>query len=264
MKHEWIQIAVEAAEKAAEAIMTIYDTDFEVRLKDDKSPVTTADQASSDILIAALNKTNLPIISEEEAQPPFEERSKASYVWIVDPLDGTKEFIRKNGEFCICIALVKNGIPYFGLIAAPVAQKIMLGSKEMGTFYFDFGEKDYLNKRFQLPTVMGQEVSTVAYSRSHLSNATKQFLNDIEAGHEFSFIRKGSALKFLDLALNHAQLYPRTAPTMEWDIAAGHAIYEGVGGEVLDFTTFEPLKYNKENLYNPYFIAKPAQIIFEK
>ena len=263
MKKEWIELAVQAAKEASKEIMNVYSLPFEIEIKQDNSPVTIADKLSGKTIQRHLQQTGIKIISEEETIPPYASRKNEEFVWIVDPLDGTKEFIKKNDEFCICIALIKNGIPHFGLIASPTEKKIILGGKEIGTFEFDFNEDDFLNNKNKLPIISDRKINTITHSRSHLSEQTSTLLEQFNKKSEYKFIRKGSALKFIDLAKNKAQLYPRTAPTMEWDIAAGHAIYEGVGGEVLDFSNFEPLTYNKEDLYNPYFIAKPQSIIFK-
>ncbi len=258
---DWIKAAVTAAKEASEAILKIYDTGFEVDLKADQSPVTVADKTSSQIISKHLSKTNIQIISEEEEAASYTERQKQEYIWIIDPLDGTKEFIAKNGEFCICIALVKNGNPIFGLIAAPIEQTILLGGKEIGAYYFNYQTTDFLVDDYKVPQLSINTQKTIAYSRSHFSNKAQQVIDAITEKHGMpQFIKKGSALKFIDLTLGKADFYPRLAPTMEWDIAAGQAIYESVGGEVLDFTNFEPLKYNKEDLYNPFFIAKNKEL----
>jgi len=254
---KWIHTAIEAAKLASESIMDIYSSDFEVYYKTDRSPVTDADKKSSQVILSELTKTKIPVISEEETIQPFEKRKDNPYTWIVDPIDGTKEFVAKNGEFCICIALIKKNKPIFGLIASPVAQSILIGGKSIGAYYFDFGSKDYFNEAYKVPPLTITPQKTVAYSRSHFSTRAQTFMDSLSEKYgKLNYIKKGSALKFIDLALCRADFYPRLAPTMEWDIAAGQAIYEAVGGEVLDFTNFEPLTYNKENLYNPFFIAK--------
>ncbi len=257
MDKRWVEIALEAAKEASQAIMQIYATDFSVDYKKDKSPVTIADKTSSDILIQHLTTTGIPIICEEEKAPRYEERKDAEYIWIVDPLDGTKEFIRKNDEFCICIALVHKSLPIFGLIASPTTNKIILGGKQIGAYHFDYSDLDYLNQKNKIEDLSINHSKTVAYSRTHFTGKALTLIEQLETKYgKLDVIQKGSALKFFDLVLGRADFYPRMAPTMEWDIAAGQAIYETVGGEVLDFTNFEPLKYNKENLYNSFFIAK--------
>lgn len=261
LDQNWIKTAIEAAKSASDIIMEIYNSDFEVFFKADRSPVTTADKKASKIIVAELSKTNIPIISEEEINQPFEERKGNALTWIVDPIDGTKEFVAKNGEFCICIALIKKNSPVFGLIASPVEEKILIGGKSIGAYYFPLNESDFLNQEYRVSNLTLSAEKTVAYSRSHFSTRAQQFMDGLRAVYgDLNYIKKGSALKFVDLVLGRADFYPRFAPTMEWDIAAGQAIYEAVGGEVLDFTNFEPLKYNKENLYNPFFIAKNKEL----
>lgn len=254
---DWIETAMHAAIEAANAIDELYQTNFDVEIKADRSPVTIADKTSSQIILRILKETKIPIISEEETIPPFKQRSQLDWIWIVDPLDGTKEFIRQNDEFCVCIALIYQSQPVFGILADPVKKMILAGGESMGAFYFPFGEYGMGHSQFQLKNIKSNKTKIIAHSRSHFSEKTKVFIESIEKDYgEVDFIKKGSALKFVDLCIGKADFYPRMAPTMEWDIAAGDAIYRSIGGEVLDFTKFEPLKYNKENLYNPYFIAR--------
>ncbi|NOQ75109.1 MAG: 3'(2'),5'-bisphosphate nucleotidase CysQ [Crocinitomix sp.] len=258
---DWITTAVAAAIEASAAILEVYQAGFEVTIKADRSPVTLADKTSSRIICKHLESTGIQVMSEEEEASTYIERQKQEYIWIVDPMDGTKEFIAKNGEFCICIALVKNGKPIFGLIAAPIDQTILLGGNEMGAYYFDYETVDFLNETYKVPKLSINPQKTIAHSRSHFSEKGQRMIDSITEKYGApKFIKKGSALKFIDLVLGKADFYPRLAPTMEWDIAAGQAIYESVGGEVLDFTNFEPLEYNKENLYNPFFIAKNKEL----
>lgn len=261
----WIELAITSAIEASRTIMDVYKKDFNVDLKSDQSPVTAADKGSSAIITAILEKTGIMVISEEEKIPPFEKRRHEKYIWIVDPLDGTKEFIQKNGEFCICIALIYENKPVFGLIASPTEDMILLGGTDLGVYYFPIQTEDPFLTEFKIESLSFEKPLTVAHSRSHFSIYTKQFIDQLTPEHgEHSVIKKGSALKFIDLALSKAHFYPRMAPTMEWDIAAGQAIYEALGGEVLNFTTFEPLHYNKEDLHNPYFIAKNKQLKLRK
>lgn len=261
LDNNWIMTAVTAAKEASKAILEIYHSGFEVEVKADRSPVTIADKKSSQIICDHLDGTGIHIMSEEVEAATFEERQKQDLIWIIDPLDGTKEFIAKNGEFCICIALVKKGKPIFGLIASPIDQTILLGGNEMGAYYFDYNTVDFLNESNKVAKLKVKAEKTVAHSRSHFSTKGQEFIDSITEKYGTpKYIKKGSALKFIDLTLGKADFYPRLAPTMEWDIAAGQAIYESVGGEVLDFTNFEPLEYNKENLYNPFFIAKNKEL----
>jgi 3'(2'), 5'-bisphosphate nucleotidase len=258
-------LAIQAAIEASKKIITIYEKNFEIEYKKDHSPVTHADKASSEIINHHLQKTGIPIISEEDQIPKFEIRKNYDTVWIVDPLDGTKEFIKKNDEFCICIALVHKNKPVFGIIASPTEQKILLGGKGMDVFYSNFDEALFDLNKNKIQPIHHKGKLTIAHSRSHFNKKTLGIIDAMSSIYgQPSYIKKGSALKFIDLVVGDAQFYPRMAPTMEWDIAAGQAIYEAVGGEVLDFITFEPLTYNKEDLFNPFFIAKKKEILLLK
>ena len=251
-------IAIDAAIAASKAIMEIYQQEFSFQDKSDGSPVTKADLASSQLIEQMLGPLGIPITGEESEKLPFEVRQHWTKCWCIDPLDGTKEFIKRNDEFAINIALVENGAPIFGLIASPVQEKILMGSKEIGVFILQFKDVHHFDnwQKLEIPRQSNNPL-VMACSRSHHSGAVLQIINEIKAqGHELDFIKKGSALKFFDLAEGRADIYPRFAPTMEWDIAAGQAILEALGGEVVHAETGEPLHYNKANLVNPYFIAR--------
>jgi 3'(2'), 5'-bisphosphate nucleotidase len=252
------QLALEAALEASKAIMQVYEQDFESRDKQDGSPVTAADLAASEQIEKILAPLGIPITGEETDKAPYEERQNWQQCWCVDPLDGTKEFIKRNGEFAVNIALIENGKPVFGLIAAPVKEQILLGSIETGVFILHFKDVDQIEnwKQLGIPLKINNPL-VMACSRSHHSGPVLQFINELKVqNQEIDFIKKGSALKFFDLATGAADVYPRYAPTMEWDIAAGQAILEALGGEVVHAETGEPLHYNKANLVNPYFIAR--------
>lgn len=238
--------------------MAIYEQNFESKDKADGSPVTAADLAASACIEEILAPLGIPITGEESDKAPYEQRQHWQQCWCIDPLDGTKEFIKRNGEFAVNIALIENGEPIFGLIASPVQEKILLGSKVTGVFVFDFQDWEVQDKWIQLTASFNTNNPLVmACSRSHHSGPVLQIINSIkEEGYELDYIKKGSALKFFDLAQGKADVYPRFAPTMEWDIAAGQAILEALGGEVVHAETGEPLRYNKANLINPYFIAR--------
>ncbi len=259
----FIPIVLKACVEASEAIMHIYETDFDPTLKSDGSPVTQADLLSNAIIKKALEKTGIPTIMEESVNSPFETRKNWESVWIVDPLDGTKEFIRKNDEFAVCIALVHQNQPVLGFIVSPVNQEIIFGGKGIGVSLVDF---DHTDKPANWKTIHPKnEINNplrIAGSRSHHSGNDLEFAQSMrEIFGEVEFIKKGSALKFFDLALGKADVYPRFAPTMEWDIAAGQAIIEALGGTVVHADTDQPLVYNKENLYNSFFIVKSRAVI---
>lgn len=252
------RFAISAALAASKAIMAIYEQNFESKDKADGSPVTAADLAASACIEEILAPLGIPITGEESDKAPYEQRQHWQQCWCIDPLDGTKEFIKRNGEFAVNIALIENGEPIFGLIASPVQEEILLGSKVTGVFVFDFQDWEVQDKWIQLTASFNTNNPLVmACSRSHHSGPVLQIINSIkEEGYELDYIKKGSALKFFDLARGAADIYPRFAPTMEWDIAAGQAILEALGGEVVHAETGEPLRYNKANLVNPYFIAR--------
>ncbi len=235
------------AKKAGEEILEIYNETFEVKQKKDHSPLTKADIASNEIICKNLQKLypNIPIISEENREIEYKERKKWEYLWLIDPLDGTKEFIKRNGEFCINIALIYKNKPVLGVIYSPVSKDIYYAKEGSGAF--KNGKK--------LPFKKTHNTLRVIISRSHLSKETKDFINSIKTEKQIELIQKGSALKFTLLAENKADIYPRLSKTMEWDTAAGDAIIRECGKKVLDFKNKTPFIYNKENLTNPWFIA---------
>jgi 3'(2'), 5'-bisphosphate nucleotidase len=252
--------AVHASIAASEAIMQIYQHDFEEIIKSDGSPLTQADLASSDIIDLFLSPLGIPITGEETEKMSFEERSTWTECWCVDPLDGTKEFIKKNGEFAVNIALIKEGKAHFGLIASPVRREIIIGSMETGVYLFSFDEVQDFSawKKLCIPKKHNNPIVLIG-SRSHHSGSMLEIIESLKSmSSGIEFTQMGSSLKFFDLALGTADIYPRFAPTMEWDIAAGQAILEALGGSVVHVETGEPLRYNKANLLNPFFIARTA------
>ncbi len=254
--------AIEASIEASKEIMRIYDLPLEKSIKDDGSPVTSADLASSAIISTRLKQTGIPIIGEELIATPFEIRKAWKQVWIVDPLDGTKEFIKKNGEFAVNIALVDKGEPIFGIITCPVEQTILIGAKNKGVYLTTFDSVKDQDSWIQLhPKTLNNPI-VFAGSRSHYSGEMLHIVEQLKAKYtNVNFIQKGSSLKFFDLAKGDADIYPRFAPTMEWDIASGQAILNELGGSVLDASANTPLVYNKEDLHNPYFIARSQAFI---
>ncbi len=253
--------ALETSIQASEEIMRIYQTSFQKKLKTDGSPVTEADTASAKIIVDQLRDFGIPIISEEDPNDAFQERKEWKEVWIIDPLDGTKEYIRRNGEFAVNIALVREGKPVFGIIASPVNRTILLGGDEIGAYILDFDQIYSPSKWEKLTISTINSPIVLASSRTPYRGREVEFIEKIKKHDEVDFIKKGSALKFFDLAEGRADVYPRFAPTMEWDIAAGQAILEALGGVVLNVEDGLPLKYNKESLLNPHFIAKTKGFI---
>ena len=257
MLDHYIPTIIKALEEASATIMEIYVKDFDIDYKEDNSPVTEADIASSKILTRIISQFNIPIISEEEEKPSFENRKNDSLIWLVDPLDGTREFIKKNDQFCICVALIENGTPTLGFIASPTTKTILFGGESIGAFLVPFGTEASLNDKWKLKKPTPNQPKVIIRSNSPLSINSKKLISDIEETvGKTNQINKGSALKFFDLLTGKADIYLRLAPTMEWDIAAGQAIYQTIGGEIRNLDTKEELRYNKKDLRNPYFLAK--------
>lgn len=255
-----------ASVDASRVIMRYYEDGFRPKYKADGSPVTEADFASSNVISEHLLLTNIPILGEETEQADFEIRKNWKQNWCVDPLDGTKEYIKRNGEFAVNIALIENNIAIFGVIAWPAAKKVIFGGKETGVFVADFDSIESSENWLKLETKETSNIPLVmATSRSPHSGASAAFIEELKMDHpEIHFLKKGSALKFFDLAYGTADIYPRFAPTMEWDIAAGQAIIEALGGSVCSVESGEPLRYNKENLLNPHFVAKTKPLTNER
>ncbi len=252
-----IEKIIDLARSAGDEIMKIYAQDFSVELKGDNSPLTQADKKSNSIIIKGLTELypEIPIISEETKLTAYEERKGWQTYWLVDPLDGTKEFIKKNGEFTVNIALMTDGRPVLGVVYAPAQNKMWYGMMGEGSYFVsEDGSKVSLKKGGNWRDM--DKVNVVA-SRSHLSDETLQFVEDLKKeGKQVDFISSGSSLKFCLVAEGRADVYPRFAPTMEWDTAAGQAVVEIAGGTVLNWNTKKRLEYNKENLLNPFFIVE--------
>lgn len=262
MERKNLSLAISAALKGGDAIMEIYSKDFAVDFKADQSPLTEADRKADQEIHHILGNT-FPIISEETKAMPFEVRKDWSTCWLVDPLDGTKEFVKRNGEFTVNIALIENGTPVLGVVYLPVAHKLYFAGKEMGSFVYHPNSREELNDLndiFIHATNLNQktypENYTIVASRSHMSAETEAFIEECKKKHgHIELISKGSSIKLCLVAEGKANVYPRIAPTMEWDTAAAHAVAKYSGCEVLDFNTRKELKYNKENLLNPHFIV---------
>ena len=256
-----LSVAIKAALAAGTEILMVYDTNFDVEQKKDDSPLTQADKNANEVINEYLKSTEIPIISEENRQLDYAERKDWSRCWIVDPLDGTKEFIKRNGEFTVNIALVENGNPVIGVIYVPVSKELYFTSADGKTSkkIIISSENDpveeILKNAKEIKPSKASVVKIVG-SRSHLNEETKNFIAEIAKQNEVEIVSKGSSLKFCLVAEGLAQLYPRFAPTMEWDTAAGHAICNAVGVSVIDQTTEKNMQYNKPNLLNNYFLVK--------
>lgn len=258
-----LALAVKAAIKAGEEILKIYEQDFTIETKQDASPLTEADRQSNKVILEKIEPTGIPIISEEIKNMDYQERANWQQCWMVDPLDGTKEFIKKNGEFTVNIALIEQGQPVLGVVYIPVTRKLFFATAELGSFVYTFHENEkmpdmtsLLKRAEKLDAPPLPDVYTIVASRSHLSPETKDFIDECKKKYrEVALISKGSSIKLCLVAEGKAHVYPRIAPTMEWDTAAAHAVAKFAGCSVLDYHTRKELQYNKENLRNPYFIV---------
>ena len=255
--------AITAALQAGKAILEIYHSgEFDIELKGDNSPLTRADTASHNVIMSYLEPTDIPVLSEEGKAIAYEERKDWSQLWIVDPIDGTKEFIKRNGEFTINIALIENNRPLIGVIFVPVTGELYFSSKEIGAFKVAVDLEDYdldalLEKANKLPLQREDKTFTIVASRSHMSKETEEYVQQMRDLHgEVHLISKGSSLKLCMVAEGAANCYPRFAPTMEWDTAAGQAICEHAGFEVIDWDTKKNMLYNREELLNNWFLVK--------
>jgi 3'(2'), 5'-bisphosphate nucleotidase len=259
-----LQLAITASIDAGKAILDIYyKPDFESELKNDNSPLTEADLAASKIINNYLIDTPFHIINEEIKNKDYAERKTWETCWIVDPLDGTKEFVKRNGEFTVNIALCKNGAPVLGVIYVPVSRELYYADvTTQSAFKTILGENHELNSEILneedriFPSKPNNSLMRVVGSRSHMNDTTLEFINEVEKNYEkVEIVSKGSSLKFCLVAEGKADVYPRFAPTMEWDTAAGQAICEAAGLKVISRKTNKELEYNKENLLNPHFIV---------
>jgi 3'(2'), 5'-bisphosphate nucleotidase len=251
-----LEIAEDAALQAGRAIMEIYQSgEYYKEIKPNESPLTTADKKSHEIITGHLRKTNLPVLSEEGINIDFRERKCWEYFWMIDPLDGTKEFINKISEFTINIALVQRNMPVGGVIYAPAIDTLYKGSKETGACKNKNGnlvQFPSLNKKIQFHDLLQKEHITMVASRSHFSPEVKSFINRF---HNVTLKLLGSSLKFMLLLENEADIYARFGSTMEWDTAAAHAILN-VSNRGVYHTDFKSeLIYNKPDLTNPDFLA---------
>ena len=272
------------ARHAGARIMAVYDAgELHIEHKPDNSPLTLADRNAHDAILQGLSDLTpeVPILSEEGRHLPFSERQRWQMFWLVDPLDGTKEFIKRNGEFTVNIALVENGEPVLGIVYAPDARIAWVGSRAGSAV--TSGDSGHSLKLSDVdPTQTTEEIdpdtagvpisvknrdsdrAVIVASRSHMNDQTRNFIEEVSGQFtDVELITSGSSIKLCLVAEGRADLYPRYAPTMEWDTAAGHAIVRAAGGDVyrVDGTSeathpMEPLEYNKENLLNPWFVAR--------
>lgn len=269
MKKNNLLIAIKAAIEAGTDILKIYyhpSSDFGVERKADNSPLTIADKKAHETIVSFLETTPIPILSEEGKAIQYNERKGWKTLWIVDPLDGTKEFIKKNGEFTVNIAMVSDGVPEIGVIYLPVKRILYFAEQSIGAFRLENIEKldesesleELMERSEQLPVAKREEGEfTVVASRSHLTCETAEYIEDMKLKYpSVKLISSGSSIKICLVAEGSADVYPRFAPTMEWDTAAGHAIAKAAGMEIYQAGKNVPLLYNKEDLLNPWFMVE--------
>lgn len=269
--------AIEAALKAGQVILEVYHSEFAVEHKADNSPLTRADRKSHELLMAALKSFRIPILSEEGQEIPYTDRKTWERLWIIDPLDGTKEFIKRNDEFTVNIALVEFGLPKLGVVYAPVKDRLYFAAGNLGAYRLDnplgtdgpdrIGGNDHdpdkmlhrlLVNATRLPAgKRPKKPFIIVGSRSHANPDLEKFVEEKRREHgEVELITAGSSLKICMVAEGLADMYPRLGPTCEWDTAAGQAVAEMAGAKLLDYKTGEPLKYNRPDLLNPWFIVR--------
>jgi 3'(2'), 5'-bisphosphate nucleotidase len=245
-----IQNIVAIAKEAGNAIMQVYEQDFDVEYKQDSSPLTLADKKANNIIEDGLSQlsVSLPILSEEGREVPYKDRKHWEYFWLVDPLDGTKEFVKKNGEFTVNIALIHKNAPVLGVVYAPALDFCYWAKQGEGAF--KNGQK------LPLKTESQRNAYKIVVSRSHMSDETQAFIDAIDTGKEKELTSIGSSLKICLIAEGEADIYPRLGPTMEWDIGAAHIIIKESNGTIFDHESGNEMKYNsKESLVNNSFVA---------
>lgn len=258
------QLALQTALEAGELILECYGMeDMQTEYKSDNSPLTVADRKSNDHIVTKLAGTGLPVLSEEGQPVPYEERKAWPAFWMVDPLDGTREFLARNGEFTLNIALIRDGHPVLGVVYAPAKEQLYFASVEEGAFLVEgargmTGSPELLaDAARRLPFSSNPDSFRIVASRSHMDEKTLSYLERLRQNNpDLDVLRCGSSLKFCMVASGEVHSYPRFSPTMEWDTAAGHAILNAAGKTLIDTVSQRELVYNKENLHNPGFIAQ--------
>jgi len=258
-----IEDIIKIVKSAGREILDVYNNEnLNISYKEDKSPLTEADKRAHQIIKEGLSKiSNYPILSEEGREIPYKERKNWEYFWLVDPLDGTKEFIKRNGEFTVNVALIHKNKPILGVVYAPAIDVLYYGQQGEGSYKVEGREK----RKLPMVNEIDKGNISVVASKSHLNEKTKNFIKDLEkVFSNINTVSIGSSLKICLLAEGKADIYPRIAPTMEWDTAAAHSILNAVGGKIVQYSDNTPITllnnlpeitYNKENLLNPYFVA---------
>ena len=264
-EERFLTCMIRMIQEANKVVLDIYNTDFETYTKEDESPLTQADEKCNKLICKFLEDMNnllklyyfgisydgIIIISEENKNMDYKDRKDKEWTWLVDPVDGTKEFVKKNGQFTINVGLARWGVPVFGIVSIPVTNKIYYGTKDRGSFKLLNGVKTELIREVKEYDIEQENIRIIC-SSSHMSEKTELYVKQFKNPE---LINIGSSIKLLYIAENKADVYPRLAPTSEWDTCAAHAVVKFAGGSVLNFDTGEELTYNKENLLNPHFIV---------
>lgn len=239
---------IKVADEASERVLHIYQSEFKVKYKDDRSPITAADTASHDVIVKGLRNISrdIPILSEEGEAASWDERKQWRRFWLIDPIDGTKDFTQRTGEFTVNIALIEDGEPVMGVVTAPALKEAFWGIKGEGAC-----KRDRTGKVRRIRVSEPQEVKRVVASKNHLNEETRAFIEQLG---EHEMVQAGSSLKFCRIAEGRADIYPRMGPTCEWDTAAAHAVLMAAGGQVKT-TNGMILHYGKEDTLNPQFVA---------
>lgn len=269
---ELLHQAIVAAVLAGNEILEVYDTNFDVEYKQDDSPLTLADKKASEKIAHELQHFEIPLLSEEGEEIGYDTRKDWKELWIVDPLDGTKEFVKRNGEFTVNIALVEDQLPTLGVIYSPVFKDLYFAAKGLGAFKID--RHDFMSMveniaqtsldalygvATKLPAIQNRNQYVVVASRSHMSTETYQHIEALKVKHgQVDIVTSGSSIKMCLVAEGVADEYPRFGPTMEWDTAAGQALLQEAGATLIDVETSEPMRYNRPELLNHWFIARRA------
>ncbi len=257
-----LKIAINASIEGGQEIIKVYETEFEVEQKSDHTPLTLADKNCNKVIEDFLLKTNIPILSEEGNKVSYSERKKWEYFWLVDPLDGTKEFVKRNGEFTVNIALIHNRSPIMGVIFVPVDNVLYYAMEGLGSFKINRSKiinnlDSLILDSKKLPLDDKRASFVVVGSRSHMSLETEIFFENKKKEYgDIEVMAIGSSLKICMVAEGKADAYPRYAPTMEWDTGAGHAIAKMAGFSVLQYNTDKEVVYNKKDLLNPWFLVE--------
>ncbi len=257
---------IQTAERAGSAVLEVYNrTDLDVTYKEDDSPLTQADLASQEVIAQSLQQLtpDIPILSEESKAAPFEVRKDWTTFWLVDPLDGTKEFVKRNGEFTVNIALVQGGTPRFGVVHAPVLGTTYWAASPLGAFKIKDGAREAIHVTPHTSEPTSEGPLKVVTSRSHAGEETEALLERLEAYAPIERLSIGSSLKLCLVAEGAAHLYPRFGPTMEWDTAAAQCVAE-VAGATVGGLDGQRLRYNKENLLNPYFVVSADEALYRR